>query len=172
MEICPTRSNHHKSVGWSFIDLVLCLRFSGGFESLPLRHTVSPGRESLRQCCRNWRKTPNFRDNCSLNRTGESGLPTSVGATLGQFLRMALGQSGFNDSIMRMQNEHKPIVRRKRNRCRSLVRGMPTSYAWPQAERDGWSATRKSSRKGPRKSRIFPLGSPPRILVYGASANH
>lgn len=42
-----------------------------------------------------------------------SVLPAAARATLQPFSPEGHGQSGFNDSIRRMQCDHKPIVRRK-----------------------------------------------------------
>jgi hypothetical protein len=47
------------------------------------------------------------------NRTGESVPSNPVGKFRGAFLWRAHAQSGFSDSIRRMQCDHKPMMRRK-----------------------------------------------------------
>src|ERR1017187_8811605 len=47
------------------------------------------------------------------NRTGESVLLIAAGKLCSLFLRRASEQSGFNNSVRRMQCDHKPIMRRK-----------------------------------------------------------
>ncbi len=44
------------------------------------------------------------------NRTGESVLLIAAGKLCSLFLRMASEQSGFKDSIRRMQCDHKPMI--------------------------------------------------------------
>jgi hypothetical protein len=44
------------------------------------------------------------------NRTGESVLLNFAGKLCGLFLRRAYEQSGFKDSIRRMQCDHKPMI--------------------------------------------------------------
>ena len=45
--------------------------------------------------------------------TGESVLLIAAGQLCSLFLRRAYEQSGFNNSVRRMQCDHKPIMRRK-----------------------------------------------------------
>jgi hypothetical protein len=44
------------------------------------------------------------------NRTGESVLLKAAGKLCSLFLRRASEQSGFKDSIRRMQRDHKPMI--------------------------------------------------------------
>jgi len=47
------------------------------------------------------------------NRTGESVLLYSAGKLCRTFLRRAHSQSGFKDSLRRMQCDHKPMILRR-----------------------------------------------------------
>src|ERR1039458_8223029 len=69
-------------------------------------------REILPHCPNNRAKTPQFFQFLLPNRTGESALHNAAGKLCGYSLRMASEQSGFNDSIRRMQCDHKLMMRR------------------------------------------------------------
>src|ERR1017187_4749090 len=47
------------------------------------------------------------------NRTGERVLLIAAGKLCSLFIRRAYEQSGFNNSVRRIQCDHKPIIRRK-----------------------------------------------------------
>src|ERR1700722_3600722 len=69
--------------------------------------------EYLRCFRRNTRNMPVFRDNCPPKRTGEKRLLRINAVTVRTLLWEADGQSGFTNSVRRMQCDHKPMTWRR-----------------------------------------------------------
>jgi hypothetical protein len=89
------------------------LQVTAVIESLPLRHTVWVAEKSRRialKIARNGRNSASLA--LKLNR--RKCLLNAGGRLYGLFLRRADEQSGLNDSIRRMQCDHKPMMGRKR----------------------------------------------------------